>query len=135
MYGGQRYEEDLGFFFFNEKTDTHLEVNSRRFGLRGSLEARGQKTVSAVTYSDTGHGSDVSGKNLLYSRGGGGGSPTSREDTDSETKCLTRLTAGLCTLGSPRGAALSAQRAGRRQNIIPACTKSDVLLGKILEGF
>ena len=57
------------------------------------------------------------------------------EDTDSETKCLTRLTAGPCTLGSPRGAASSAQRAGRRQNIVPACAKSDVLLGKILEGF
>lgn len=77
MCGGQRYEEDLGFFFFfNEKTDTHLEVNSRRFRLRGSLEARGQKTVFAVTYNDGGHGSDVSRKNLLYSRGGGGGSPT-----------------------------------------------------------
>lgn len=113
------------------KKHTHLEVNSRCFGLRGSLEARGRKPVFTVTYNDGDH-AVITVRTCLILVGEGEVRPHSKEDTDAQGD---QGHSGLCTLGSLHSAALSAPSAGRRRNVILACAKSDVLLGKILEGF
>lgn len=113
------------------KKHTHLEVNSRCVGLRGSLEARGQKPVFTVTYDDGDH-AVITVRTCFILVGEGVVCPHSKEDADAQGD---QGHSRLVHLGVTAQRCLICTKCREETNVILACDKSDVLLGKILEGF